>query len=479
MAYQLNKTYLLFCYSGLGQCLSVSGGTVANNRNVCIGTKTGGTAQSWTIKQFGSNYKIVSNLNQNYALNYYWSSGKGNPGNCDIYPQSGNDADSSIVLEPISTDVYRIKLKNYNLYLTAKGEGNNSEVRWEAPVNLSRPYVELAPQEWRILDPAEKGIRAPLIYAGYDAKGDMYKYTDEQLSGMENATEFVICSGVYDKYFTSDGTPAPDYIQNYVVAATSMAERLYTMYHKQVWIGTPVVGGEDVVPYTQSVFATVARHMTYFIDNIITQFRIKGLDFNDCVKGIYMSDEGVQGEFNASTDISENWEVSMFQTVANYAAAKGKKMLWIPYWGTENLKKVACVIHRTNIFDYALIQPHYYFDDRYAADLNCAAIRTAIAIQRVCYQGGRDDGGLGLPILHETSIICTKTVIGLEMEIDYRAVSNPTLMGRYESYEQEFDQTDGAYDKSSANMAFYLGSPQSTTDKDYTVVKNIMNNFFR
>ena len=34
-------------------------------------------------------------------------------------PQSGNDADSCIVLEPVSTDVYRIRLKNYNLCLTA------------------------------------------------------------------------------------------------------------------------------------------------------------------------------------------------------------------------------------------------------------------------------------------------------------------------------------------------------------------------
>lgn len=474
MAYQLNKTYLLFCYSGTGQCLSVSGGIVANHQAVCIGTKNGGAAQSWTIKQFGSNYKIVSNLNQNYALNYYGSSGQNN--NCDIYPQSGNDANSSIVLEPISTDVYRIKLKNYNLYLTAKGEGNNSKVSWESPVSMGSSYTLLRPQEWRIVDPAEKGIRAPFIYAGFHASGNEYTYTDAQISGLNNATEFVICSGNFNGYFTDAGEPSTEgtgpkgYIQQYVEKAADMAKRLYTKYGKQVWIGTPMVGSNVK---GKTAFEEVGRRMTYFIDNITTQFGIIGLDFNTVVKGIYMSDEGVIDEFTASSQVADSPQISMFQTVSNYAAKKGKKMLWSPYWSTANLTRAACVIHRTNIFDYAVIQPHYYFSPDYSAHLNCDALRTGIEIQRVVYQTGQ-------PILHESSITCTKTVIGCQMEIDSNYNKDSAFKARYKIYTDVFNQSAGAYDKYNANFGFYFGCPEfgCTDDPNYDVAKAMVNDFF-
>ncbi len=329
MAYKLNTTYLLFSHGGTGKCLNVYNGVVANRQNVCLWSKDGTTAENWTIKAFGSNYKIVTDLNQNYALNYYWSAGQGNPGACNIYPQAGNDADSSVVLEPVSTDVYRIKLKNYNLYLTAKGTGDNADVRWEAPVSLGSDYTALAPQEWRFVNPAEKGIRAPFIYTGYIDENTMYSYTDSQLSGLNNATEFVICSGVYNEFFTPNGEPNPDgHVQRYVEAAADMAKRLYTKYGKQVWIGTPLVGSN--VTYSKTVFEEVGRRMTYFIDNIVDQFGLIGLSFDTVVKGIYMSDEGVLQTFDTSTTVANNWQISMFQTVSNYAAAKGKKMLWSP-----------------------------------------------------------------------------------------------------------------------------------------------------
>ena len=482
MAYQLNKTYLLFSNSGSGRCLTVSGGTAANNRNVCILDKNDSAAQNWMVKEFGSNLKLVTGLNQNYALNYYRSAGQGKPGNCDIYPQSGNDADSCIVLEPVSTDVYRIKLKNYNLYLTAKGTSDNADVRWEAQIPLGSNYTDLAPQEWRFLELGKKGIRAPFIYAGHWSNGKMYYYTDEQLSGLDNATEFVICSGVFQGYFTNKGEPASardtTYIQQYVQAATQMTRRLYNMYGKQVWIGTPLVGKN--VPYEKTAFEEVGKRMTYFIDNLIAEFSTYAMDFGTLVKGIYMSDEEVLGTFNTGTSVDKNWQISMFQTVSNYAASKGKKMLWSPYWGTENLTEAACVIHRTNIFDYAVIQPHYYFSPDYSAHLNCEALRTGIAIQRVVYQTRQ-------PILHESAITCTKTVIGCQMEIDWRYNAYSDFKARYNTYGEVFDQSYGAYSKQTANFGFYFGcppiegmeNPNGEAAKGYPVVRDVVNRFFQ
>ncbi len=481
MAYQTNKTYVLFSHGGAGRCLTVYGGVANNNQNVCLFRQVGTTAQNWTIKAFGSNFKLVTGLNQNYALNYYWSAGQGKPGNCDIYPQAGNDADSSIILEPVCTDVYRIKLKNYNLYLTAKGDDDSADVRWEAPVSMSSDYTALAPQEWRILDPAEKGIRAPFIFVGYFNENAMYKYTDDQLAGLGNATEFVINSGSYSGYFNTDGTPNSNgSIQSYVVEAADMAKRLYLMYGKQVWIGTPGVGYS--VTYSKTVFEEVGRRMTYFIDNIITEFGRIGLNFNTVVKGIYMHDEEILHPFTTSTPISSNWQVNMFQTVSNYAASKGKKMLWSPYWNTEYLERAACIIHRTNIFDYVVVQPSYYFSPNFGNELSCGALRKAIAIQRLCYSNG-------MPILHESAITCTKTVIGCQMEIDYRYNTDTAYKTRYNTYEEVFNQSYGAYNKYPANFGFYFGCPyapgifepneETKVNNGYNVVKAVVNNFFK
>lgn len=480
MAYQLNKTYLLFSNSGSGKCLNVSGGTVANNRNVCILDKNDSAAQNWMVKAFGSNLKLVTGLNQSYALNYYWSAGQGNPGNCDVYPQSGNDADSSIVLEPVSTDVYRIKLKNYNLYLTAKGTGNNADVRWEAQVPLGSNYTLLAPQEWRFLDPSAKGIRAPFIYAGFWSDGAQYCYDDDQIRGLDNATEFVICSGVFQGYFTSEGKPASaettTYIQLYVQAAVQMTRRLYTEYGKQVWIGTPTVGKN--VPNEKTQFEEVGRRMTYFIDNLIAEFNKYGLSFDSLVKGIYMSDEEVLSELDSTKDPTSDPQIKMFQTTANYAAGKGKKMLWSPYVGTNNLKRAAIVIHKTNIFDYALIQPQY-FATGYAPNM-CQGLRTGIAIQRVTYENGT-------PILHESAITCTKTVIGCQMEINWKYNTSQVYKDRFDCYyEKVFNESYGAYSKGTANFGFYFGCPPVGTMENpngaattgYMVVKNIVNQFF-
>lgn len=147
MAYQRNTSYYMVSHAGAGKCLNVYGNEqVSNNRNVCLWSKSTGKAQSWSIMAFTAGDKIVSGLSQTYALNYYWSAGQGNAGNCDIYPQANNDQDSCITLVAVNTasNIYKIKLKNYNLYLTAKGTGDNADVRWESPVTTDTT------QQWKL-----------------------------------------------------------------------------------------------------------------------------------------------------------------------------------------------------------------------------------------------------------------------------------------------------------------------------------------
>lgn len=481
MSYKLNVPYFMVSHGGAGKCLNLYGNEqVSDHRNVCIWARSTGKAQSWLIKAFGSNHKIVTALDQTYALNYHWTSGKGNPGNCNIHPQAGNDADSSITLVAVNaTDgIYKIKLKNYNLYLTAKGTGDNADVRWEAPVSSGTT------QQWRLMETA--GIQAPFIYAGYNYEGTLYSYTDGQLSGLENATEFVVHPGAFLGFFTREGDLNGTYVQNCVSAVAAMTKRLYDKYKKPVWIGTPVVapptssgGSPYTVAHTAAVYTKITGHMTTFITNVGNELRRIGLDFNTCVKGIYISDEGIFDQFDFSTTIASHPQVNMFQAVSNYAAGKGLKMLWSPYWSTNNLVKAAHVIHRTSIFDYALIQPGYYFRDSHGQywneqwALNCDAIREMIAKQRLCYQNKQQ-------ILHDSNIDHFRTKIGCQMEIDQRYVEDSARYAYlYRYYADTFGASVTGYSKAIADFGFYFNCPKGSADTAFTTIKNEVNEFFK
>ena len=280
MAYELNNSYVLFSHGGTGKCLTVYGGTANNNQNVCAFQRTCTSAQDWTIKAFGTNYKIVTGVNSSYALNYYWASGKGKPGNCDIYPQSGNDADSSITLMPVNavSNIYKIKLKNYNLYLTAKGTENSSDVRWEPLASNSTA------QQWHLVD--SKGFRAPFIYAGYTYEGTQYSYTNDQLSGLGNATEFVVHPGAFLGCFLNNGDLNGSYVAGCASAVADKTEQLYKKYRKPVWIGTPLVapptqsgGSLYTVQHTEAVYEKITTHMINFINTVSD--KLSGLGLKD------------------------------------------------------------------------------------------------------------------------------------------------------------------------------------------------------
>ncbi|MDE6589276.1 MAG: DUF4855 domain-containing protein, partial [Oscillospiraceae bacterium] len=189
-------------------------------------------------------------------------------------------------------------------------------------------------------------IRAPFLFAGFscfDKNGTMkeYSYTDAQLQGLGGATEFVVTSGGFQNYFSKTGEPDSYYLQVYVDRAVKLANRLYNMYGKKVWIGTPMVGGKAVVPHEATAYAEVARRMTYFVDNVMTAFGGEAT-FKARVKGFYMSVEEVYDQFSS---ISTHPQVSMFQTVSNYVARFGMKMMWSPWWSTRQLENAAKVIH--------------------------------------------------------------------------------------------------------------------------------------
>ena len=312
-------------------------------------------------------------------------------------------------------------------------------------------------------------IRAPFLYAGYfcwDKNSVMteYSYTDAQLQGLGGATEFVVTSGNFQNYFDATGAPDSYYLQVYVDRAVKLANRLYNMYGKKVWIGTPTVGLQNVVPHTATVYAEVARRMTYFVDNVMVAFGGEAV-FKSRVKGFYMSVEEVYDTFSS---ISTHPQVSMFQTVSNYVARFGMQMMWSPWWGTRNLENAAQIIHRTNIFDYVFVQPNYYFRDKLPFNFkeNCEAVREAVRTQKLCYQNK-------LQIIPNAQITCHRAKIGCQMEIDSNCVEAADRL-RYQYYVDVF----GGSTKAGTNFGFYFGCPVSASDTGYNAAKAEVSSFF-
>lgn len=116
-------------YAG-GRCLNINGDNITSlskNQNVTLWTSSGTAEQTWVIDSLGTNVLIKSAVDPSFALNAYRSSTT--KYNCDVYPWSGNEADSKVNFVA-TTGGYRIKLTNHDMYLTAEGTVNSSNVSW-------------------------------------------------------------------------------------------------------------------------------------------------------------------------------------------------------------------------------------------------------------------------------------------------------------------------------------------------------------
>ncbi len=116
---------------GAGRNLNIYGSnltSLSNGINVTTWTSSGSNEQKWIIDMRPqSNIAIRSIIDRNYGLNVYRA---GSPWNCNVHTVVGNETDAMIDLVYITDSYYLIKLHNYNLYLTADGAYDGSNVYW-------------------------------------------------------------------------------------------------------------------------------------------------------------------------------------------------------------------------------------------------------------------------------------------------------------------------------------------------------------
>ena len=117
-----------------GKCLNIHGENVTslyNGINVTVWSDSGTNEQKWRVDNNSSYYYVKSTIDIAYGLNVYRS---GNPYNCNIHAISGNETDAQVDLIFTIYGV-KIKLHNYDLYLTAASSSNGANVYWSPNSN--------------------------------------------------------------------------------------------------------------------------------------------------------------------------------------------------------------------------------------------------------------------------------------------------------------------------------------------------------
>ncbi|MBR4960564.1 MAG: peptidoglycan DD-metalloendopeptidase family protein [Clostridia bacterium] len=149
MAIYLNKNYWLKSHAGTGKNLNIYGNEqVSASRNVCLWTQDRSAyAQQWVVNSFSGIYKIITALNDSYALGRDTTDN-----NCEMMLESNNDSKTSVAFVSVDADknVYKIKLNisGTTLYLTAASNTDNANVYWAANTGTNA-------QHWKFVEVTE------------------------------------------------------------------------------------------------------------------------------------------------------------------------------------------------------------------------------------------------------------------------------------------------------------------------------------
>lgn len=118
--------------AGASKCLNIHGDNLTSlydKINVTLWSDSGSNEQKWVVSNLGNSVYIKSVIDTAYGLNVYRS---GDPYNCNIHKIAGNETDALVDIIA-SGSYYKVKLHNYDLYLTVGASTNGTNVYWDEP----------------------------------------------------------------------------------------------------------------------------------------------------------------------------------------------------------------------------------------------------------------------------------------------------------------------------------------------------------
>ena len=188
------------------KCLNIYGDNVTslkNNQNVTLWADSGAPEQTWVIDSLGNGVVVKSSVDNRFGLNAYRSSAS--KYNCDVYPWSGNETDAKVNFVATSGG-YRIKLANYDMYLTAGGTANGADVYWAPLAGTTSqmwscvPVTSSGPQKHSYFNGSVNGMNLHVIET--DASNIQMVNLQKKTSGM--GSYFGINGGFFNFSPSSD-----------------------------------------------------------------------------------------------------------------------------------------------------------------------------------------------------------------------------------------------------------------------------------
>jgi hypothetical protein len=228
---------------------------------------------------------------------------------------------------------------------------------------------------------------------------DDFNEGDKSALAASDATDFVLIPD----YASSYGTTENGYKTQLAPKLINFINTMITLRSNvKIWIGTPGISHANYSIASTSL-NPFYNHITYI------QSQLGSQKWSNNIAGIYMNQESVYGTVNY-LNLLANSEIKLMNDLSYRVHANlGKKFLWIPYYGFGTnaatiIKNLGYIANKTNIYDFVVIQPHYYFDPSVYANLS--GVYQSIQKQSVTYRDG-------VVVVSKTS----NTVIGVEMEI--------------------------------------------------------------
>jgi hypothetical protein len=269
-----------------------------------------------------------------------------------------------------------------------------------------------------------KGI---CIFAG---QAETFTNEDWQALANSNLTDFIIIPKDASVY----GATEAGYISQLAPFMADVANQIITRKNSaKIWIGTP---GLSSLNY--NLASSNLQPIYNYLDNVRT--RLGTTIWNNNIGGVYMNMESIYGTVDYN-NLSSNSCIKLISDLSSKVHINlNTRFLWIPYYGygsdpSEIIKRIAYVGHKSTIFDYIVIQPHYYFDA--TVGVNLTGVNYCVSKQAICYR----DGTVVTPKI-------SKTVIGAEMELDWHIVppnNYSANLTRYNEYAASFRPYKGTY----------------------------------
>lgn len=287
-------------------------------------------------------------------------------------------------------------------------------------------------------------------YFGTTNQGDIATIRGQMASAVVNANSWNSNDRNYTKYVNS----AVDVSQKLINADSSC----------KIWIGLP--------PMLVNCTAAAMRYNYYYDDYIVKSFKNKMSDLGSWgnVEGYYYGQEDLpqwytKFNINATNNYFDNVVVQNIEYMSGVVHSFGKKFLWIPYYrddGSELPTRLGYIINKKNFFDYAILQPSYYFSASVGAS-NVTLIKNCILQQKCLNANGAVIG----------TTKTSSTEIGGEMEIDINAKTDSNYLNRYNTYVSNFSTFITGSSK--RPIAFYADEPDVMMD---SVIFGKIKNFF-